>query len=443
MQQYFQMSGSDLRPRVAIVGGGVSGLATSWLLGKSCHVTMFERRTALGLGAEGVDVSTATGTARVDIPPRVFNSGHYRALSALLEEVGMPTYPIEQRPVFTNQDGQPYLGFETIRRGSRVRHRVRLHRSTWRWLGRHGAELYRWHRVLMQLDLNTIDAGESLVHALTRLGVSDRFRDSFLYPMWSLMCTCTFEQLDAFPAAPVLRLARNFAGDRPTLRLDGGTRALEDRLQQRIASTALARTVQAVEPQSERVVVRTREDDRAQVFDHVVLATDPHSTLQLLQGRQWDAERSLIAKVPLHKTQMVLHADASMLCGSMRAPVTLHYDAERRRSSATLWMNPVEKEQLTDTLIQSWDPMTRPADKSIRAQRTFYRALMSGASQRAMAQLRMRMQHDTERRVWFVGSYVEDGVPLLENGVRSAQRVAGLVGTRLEQAAPARTAQFA
>ncbi|MFK7888676.1 MAG: FAD-dependent oxidoreductase, partial [Gammaproteobacteria bacterium] len=355
----------------------------------------------------------------------------------------MPTYEIAQRPGFSDQNGRPYLGFDTVGSGAQTQHRLRLHLRTWPWLGRHGAQLYRWHRFLQGFRADQVGADETLAAALARLGFSDRFRDSFLYPMWALMCTCRYDHLDAFPARPVLELAQNFAGSFATRRFKGGTQALEQRLLQRVHTTALGCTVSRIEQRGDGLRLHTSQDAEPASFSHVILATDPHSTMGLLENGPLAADRAMIAQVPSHETKMILHTDTAALPCALRAPVNLHYDAQRRRSSATLWMNPIEHAPLGKTVLQSWDPMTPPAPDSVIAQRTFHRALMTCASQQAMAQLRSSMRAASSRRVWYVGSYVCDGVPLLENGVQSARLVAGLLRERYPAQSTARNASAA
>ncbi|MEM9057986.1 MAG: hypothetical protein AAGD86_10940, partial [Pseudomonadota bacterium] len=168
-------------------------------------------------------------------------------------------------------------------------------------------------------------------------------------------------------------------------------------------------------------------------FEQVILATDPRSTVRLLDAGPWRTDRALIAEVPVHDTDMVLHTDTATLPTTLRAPVNLHYDAARRQASATIWMNAIETTPLRETWLQSWAPMTAPAAHTIRARRRFQRALMNRASQRATAELCERLRSDRERRLWYVGSYLTDGVPLLENGVRSARLVADAIGDRYRQ----------
>ena len=56
-------SAGETRVRVAVVGGGMAGLAASWLLTRrtagrrpAASVTLFEKAPSVGLGAHAVDV---------------------------------------------------------------------------------------------------------------------------------------------------------------------------------------------------------------------------------------------------------------------------------------------------------------------------------------------------------------------------------------------------
>ena len=87
-------------------------------------------------------------------------------------------------------------------------------------------------------------------------------------------------------------------------------------------------------------------------------------------------------------------------------------------------MNRVETENPSATpIMQSWDPINEIPKEHLLAQRTFKRSLSSHTSQTAMDNLRNRMESSKDRNLWFVGSYVTSGVPLLENGVLSARLV--------------------
>ena len=54
--------------KIAVVGGGIAGLAVAWLLSRHHEVTLFERHTQPGFVAHSV----AVDGVRVDVPLRVF-----------------------------------------------------------------------------------------------------------------------------------------------------------------------------------------------------------------------------------------------------------------------------------------------------------------------------------------------------------------------------------
>ena len=76
------------QPRVAIVGGGLSGLTSAFRLRRAgCAVTLFERAPSLGLsrnewrGSHGV----------VDVPLRMVGEGYYLALLNLCRDASVRT----------------------------------------------------------------------------------------------------------------------------------------------------------------------------------------------------------------------------------------------------------------------------------------------------------------------------------------------------------------
>ncbi len=61
---------------IAVIGSGISGLTTAYLLSKKHSVTLYEASDNLGLGSNGVQVSGLQNELNIDIPPRGFNSAH-------------------------------------------------------------------------------------------------------------------------------------------------------------------------------------------------------------------------------------------------------------------------------------------------------------------------------------------------------------------------------
>ena len=82
--------------RIAIVGAGIAGLGSAWLLQKQGHaVTLFEGNDYLGGHTHTVDITLEGVTAPVDTGFLVFNDRTYPKLDALFDELGVDSVASE------------------------------------------------------------------------------------------------------------------------------------------------------------------------------------------------------------------------------------------------------------------------------------------------------------------------------------------------------------
>ena len=82
--------------RIAIVGAGIAGLGSAWLLQKQGHaVSLYEANDYLGGHTHTVDVTLEGVTTPVDTGFLVFNNRTYPRLIALFDELGVGTVPSE------------------------------------------------------------------------------------------------------------------------------------------------------------------------------------------------------------------------------------------------------------------------------------------------------------------------------------------------------------
>ena len=82
-------------PKIAVVGAGISGLATAWLLAPRHGVTLFEASPSLGGHTNTVDVTVDGVTHPVDTGFLVFNDRTYPNLIRMFEHLGVPSSPSE------------------------------------------------------------------------------------------------------------------------------------------------------------------------------------------------------------------------------------------------------------------------------------------------------------------------------------------------------------
>ena len=79
------------KPKIAVIGTGISGLSAAWLLQQTCDVSVFEQAPRIGGHAHTVEVAHDTGTTPVDMGFIVYNEFTYPNLVALFDHLGVAT----------------------------------------------------------------------------------------------------------------------------------------------------------------------------------------------------------------------------------------------------------------------------------------------------------------------------------------------------------------
>ena len=81
----------ERRPRIAIVGTGISGLSAAWLLHKSADITVYEQSQRIGGHTHTADLETIDGAIPVDMGFIVYNEQTYPNLTALFAHLSVAT----------------------------------------------------------------------------------------------------------------------------------------------------------------------------------------------------------------------------------------------------------------------------------------------------------------------------------------------------------------
>ena len=81
--------------RIAVIGGGVSGLSAAWALSRRHHVTLFEADARPGGHTHTVDVEVDGWQFPVDTGFLVFNERTYPNLCALFDHLGVASVASE------------------------------------------------------------------------------------------------------------------------------------------------------------------------------------------------------------------------------------------------------------------------------------------------------------------------------------------------------------
>jgi uncharacterized protein len=295
--------------RIAVIGGGVSGLVTAHLLAPRHDVTVFEASERPGGHAWTVDVDLPEGTLPVDIGFLVFNDRNYPRFEALLAELGVGSRASDMS--FSVSDG---ADFEYAGSGVNGLFASRRHLLDPRFL-RMVAEYRRFNR-----DARALLAGDedpSLRDWLAGLGYSDYFVERLIVPQAAAVWSADPAQMWTFPARFLVRFLDNHGllgfRDRPEWRtVVGGSRTYVERIVSGLGERVRLGTPVVAVARDEAGVDVTPAGGPAERFDEVVLACHADQALALLSDPT-DLERELLGAIPYLPSELVLHSDASLM----------------------------------------------------------------------------------------------------------------------------------
>jgi uncharacterized protein len=422
--------------RVAVIGSGISGLASAYGLRDHAHVTLFEAGNYFGGHTQTVDVTLAGEhgpvTHGVDTGFLVFNHRTYPQLVKLFDELGVATAASEMSfSVQVPQHGLEWSGcnLNTVFAQRRNLLRPRFLRML--------ADVLRFNKLTTAVAERGEDTelAEPIGDWLDRHAFNSTFREWYFLPMIGCIWSSPTDQMLRFPIGTMIRFCHNHGliqvANRPQWHtVVGGAKHYVDKLLPHIADARLnspVRQVRRLPPGSGQAGVIVSTDAGSERFDDVVLACHSDQSLTLLADANAQ-ERAVLGAIRYHPNRAVLHTDASVLPsrklawaawnyaravspGTERAGVCLHYLINRLQPLP--WQQPV-------VVSLNPDPAAMPRADTVVGDFAYSHPVFDLAAVQAQREL-PRIQGTSH--LWFCGAWTRYGFH--EDGLMSAQQVVG------------------
>ncbi len=404
--------------RVAVVGAGVAGLTTAYLLADTHEVTLYEREPRPGGHACTVDLRVPEGhTVAVDVGFMVFNDKTYPGLVKLFEGLGVRSRISDMS--FSVSDGGK---FEYGAHSPMALFANRGHLVDREFL-RMVREYIRFNREARALMLSEEDP--SLRGWLEQRDFSTHFIERLLVPQASAVWSADPEQMWTFPARFLVQFFDNHGMlnlfGRPAWRtVVGGSRTYVESICARLGdeNVRLGEPVRSVRRAPDGIAITVRNG--TEHFDEVVLACHADQALALLDDPT-SLEKEVLSSFNYLTSELALHCDDRLLPRrrAARASWNCHLvDSEASAPTLTYDLKRLQGLRTARPILASLNMAERIDPEKI--DRTFSLAHPIFTPEAIAAQ--GRHTEISRQGVHFAGAYW--GWGFHEDGVNSARRVA-------------------
>jgi uncharacterized protein len=405
--------------RIAVVGSGIAGMASAWLLSRKHHVTLFEANNYFGGHTHTHDVEQQGRRYRIDSGFIVHNPSHYPLLTRMFGELDVASQPTTMS--FSVHCEASGLEYNAATLDTMFCQRRNL--CSPRFIGM-VRDLKRFYREAPALLISS-DRGPTLGEYLSEQRFGAAFRDEHLVPMASALWSSPRTQILGFPARYLVQFMANHQmlqiADRPQWRVvEGGSSSYVQALRARWpVRERLNCAVRAIRRHTGSVAV----DSAAGIehFDHVVLACHSDQALALLRDAD-ESERSVLGAMPYQANDTVLHTDASVLPASRKAWAAWNAWLPRdpgEPCTVSYCMNLLQGIESREPFVVSLNRTAAIDPAKVLSRMTYHHPVFSHASVAAQSR---KAEIQGRRRTWFAGAYW--GWGFHEDGMRSAVEVA-------------------
>ena len=411
-----------VRPKkIAVIGGGISGLGAAYVLSNTYQVTLFEAENRLGGHARTV-FAGKNGNQAVDTGFIVFNYPNYPELSQLFSELNVPIAKSDMSFGASLKDGTieyALRNFDAIFAQRKNVLNPRFVKMVW--------DINRFNTIgLTVADDESLTIGQFL----QRLKTGDWFRDYYLLPLSGAIWSTPTEKILDFPAYAMLQFFKNHAllsrsGQHQWYTVKGGSREyvnrLENALAQKRVEIRVKTPVASVTRHQTGVVVKTYSCE-PQTFDEVVFATHSDDTLSLLSDPSKFEQRNL-GSIKYQNNDVVLHSDVTVMPKLHKCWSSWVYTERKDKSTdkidLTYWMNSLQPIPLDDPLFVTLNSTHNIDQNQIYDQVTMRHPVYDVGVLSAQKDLSLNNGHN---RTWFSGAWMKNGFH--EDGLSSGLDVA-------------------
>mgnify|MGYP006081937087 FL=1 len=299
--------------RIAIIGAGISGLTTAYLLNKKHDITVFEKNDYIGGHTHTHDIDMDGKTFSVDSGFIVYNENTYPNFIKLLDRLGV-------------ESQLSSMGFSVKAIGKNLEYAgnslsaLFAQRSNF-----FKPSFFRMIRGILnfnrqaEFDLAKFSPDTTLEEYLEKKGHSREFIENYIVPMGAAIWSTKPSDMLKMPVVFFIKFFKNHGllqiKDRPKWWvIKGGSKYYVEKLIENFKDKIKVSTpIRTIKRTDEIIEILYGTDSLiSESFDAVILATHSDQALKILD-QPTSKEKEILGALPYQKNEALLHFDDSIL----------------------------------------------------------------------------------------------------------------------------------
>ncbi len=421
----------DSNQSIAVIGAGVAGIVSAYILSRKYDVTLIEAADYVGGHTNTITIERGPdeGTP-VDTGFIVLNDHNYPNFQEFLRQLNVPTR--ESNMSFSYYCRETKLGYNSYVPNGLFAQRQNLFNPKFLSMIR---DIIRFNTGVLR-DLNDGKLhNQTIGEYIGRKGYSKGFTDYYLVPSTAAIWSTPPDETLDFPAEALVNFFKNhhllMLFNRPLWRtvIGGSQQYVKAFLAQFSGAVLTNAPVIGIKRDETGVDVHIK-DAPSRRFDKVVIAAHADQALKMLDDPSTEEQR-LLGAWRYHKNDTVLHTNASIMAPNRRVWASWNYIRDNSANglnpvNVTYWMNSLQGLQTTHPYFVTLNDPNPIPDEHVIKNILYTHPHYTFDSLNTQADL---PKLNGQQHTYFCGSYF--GYGFHEDAVKSAVDVGRAFGLEL------------
>ncbi|MFT6106162.1 MAG: putative NAD/FAD-binding protein [Rickettsiales bacterium] len=414
--------------KIAIIGSGISGLSSAWLLNKDHDITLFEKNDYLGGHSNTALIEYDSKKIAVDTGFIVFNFRTYPNLKAFFEVLKVPIQKSNMSFGIKDLDnGFEYSGDSLSGLFAQKKNFFNL--KFLKML----KDILKFNKNAIKLVENGEDfKDKSLGEFIDDLKLGEYFKNYYLFPMAGAIWSCPLDLIKNYPAKNFLQFFYNHGlltilNQPQWYTVSGGSKEYVKKMSESFADKIKLNCNIIASNQAEGGIILTCDQGKNYSFDHVIFASHADQTHRIISDKT-PLEEEIISKVKYSDNIAVLHKDQNQMPKNKKAWASWIYLSKQKEQKVALsyWMNNLQNIDHQNPLFVTLNPIEKIDQKDVFGEYKYQHPIFDAEAIDAQENLE---KIQGKRNIWFCGAWTKYGFH--EDGLNSAINIAEKLGVKV------------